>query len=210
MIRSVRQPHSSSSFSLLELLVVIAVISIMAALVAPSLSGFINPVGRKGAVYILMGVLEQARAAALESGQTVYVGFADADFPVEDMRFSAFVVFRDATEEEAGKSFVALKKWTRLPKNVAFVPANNTLVGADAPRRKFDGLKSELGSAVAAEEFPYVAFNSSGAIEQPATKLKLFLQDARRENGSEKALCEQISLSRYTGRAQVDVTTPES
>ena len=47
-----------------------------------------------------MNTFEQARVAALQTGQNVYVGFADSTFPVADMRYAAFVVFRDATDEE--------------------------------------------------------------------------------------------------------------
>jgi prepilin-type N-terminal cleavage/methylation domain-containing protein len=90
----------SVAFSLLELLVVIAIMAVMMSLLLPAVSGFSSTAGRRGAVNILMNTFEQARVAALESGQTVYVGFADADFPVEEMKYSAFIVFRDATDEE--------------------------------------------------------------------------------------------------------------
>jgi type II secretory pathway pseudopilin PulG len=205
-------------FSLLELLGVIAVAAMMMALLLPAISGFSSTAGRRGAVNILMNTFEQARVAALESGQTVYVGFADADFPVEDMRYAAFLVFREATEDEeaAGKSYVILKKWTRLPKNIAFKTFEQSIIGASPT--VFAGLGQEMGSASRDESFPALGFNSSGAVDQPSVNLRLFLYEGyfaegrdnliRNKSTQESAagLFEQISFSRYTGRAQLDIT----
>lgn len=220
MQKSVRK---RAGFSLLEMLVVVAVIAIMMALMLPAIAGFSSTAGRRGAVNILMNTFEQARVAAIESGQTVYVGFADADFPVEDMRYAAFVVFREATDEEktSGKSYVVLKKWTRLPKSIAFKNTSKSLVGADELKKSFAGLASLMGSAQSDERFPCVAFNSSGAVEEPANNLRVFLYEGyfaggqdnftRNKNIQEAAgLFEQISLSRYTGRAQLDITATGS
>ena len=62
-------------FSLLEVLCVTAIISILVALAGPSLSGFTSPLGRKGAVTIVMNTLEQARVSAIETGEEVVVLF---------------------------------------------------------------------------------------------------------------------------------------
>lgn len=208
------------AFSLLELLLVIAVIAVMMSLLLPAVSGFSNTAGRRGAVNILMNTFEQARVAALESGQTVYVGFADKDFPVEDMKYAAFIVFRSATEEElsvdSNRKYIVLKKWTRLPKNIAFKKVGSSLVGDNALTGSFPELKSQLGGTHA-ENFSFVAFNSSGAVDEPASNLRLFLYEGyyvdekeilTRKNGQDGSggLFEKISLSRYTGRAQLDIT----
>lgn len=197
--------------------------AVMLSLMLPAISGFSSTAGRRGAVNILMNTFEQARVAALESGQTVYVGFADADFPVEDMRYAAFLVFRDATDEEKNdpvspRNYVVLKKWTRLPKTIAFKNTAKSLVGNDELKKQFTGLASQLGSTQADENFPCVAFNSSGAVDEPSSNLRVFLYEGyfaggqdnftRNKNvqSSAAGLFEQISLSRYTGRAQLDIT----
>lgn len=216
------RPRRSGGFSLLELLLVIAIMAVMVSLMLPAISGFSSTAGRRGAVSILMNTFEQARVAALESGQTVYVGFADADFPVEDMRYAAFIVFRTATEEEkndpAGpRNYVVLKKWTRLPKTIAFKNTAKSLVGADELKKQFTGLASQVGSAQVDENFPCVAFNSSGAVDEPSGNLRVFLYEGYFAGGQDNftrnknvqnaaGLFEQISLSRYTGRAQIDIT----
>lgn len=217
-----RQILSSQGFSILELLLVISVIAIMMSLLLPAVAGFSSTAGRRGAVNVLMNTFEQARVAALESGQNVYVGFADGDFPVADMRYSAFIVFRDASDEEktAGKSYVVLKKWTRLPKNIAFKTVSSSLVGAS--KTTFTHLSNEVGQSFNDEEFPCVAFNSSGAVDQPSTNLRVYLYEGYYAEGqdnhtrnkttqeSSAGLFEQISLSRYTGRAQLDITATGS
>ena len=228
MIRFSRgRQGATRGFSLLELLVVIAIMAVMGSLLLPAISGFSSTAGRRGAVNILMNTFEQARVAALESGQTVYVGFADADFPVEEMKYSAFIVFRDATDEEKNdplnpRTYVVLKKWTRLPKTIAFKNTPKSLVGTDELKKQFTGLASQVGSGQADEKFPFVAFNSSGAVDQPASNLRVYLYEGyyaggkdnfiRNKNVQESAagLFEQISLSRYTGRAQLDVTVTGS
>lgn len=217
------QPPRQAGFSLLEILVVVAMMAIMMSLLLPAISGFSSTAGRRGAVNILMNTFEQARVAALESGQTVYVGFADNDFPVEDMRYAAFIVFRDATNEEkaaapdpATKSYVVLKKWTRLPKNIAFKSIKSSLIGNDG--KSFTNLPNEVGQSFNDDRFPFVAFNSAGAVDEPSNNLRVFLyegyyaggQDNFTRNTGASGLFEQISLSRYTGRVQLDITATGS
>ena len=222
------RPHKRTSrtkgFSLLEMLVVVAIMAVMMSLLLPAVAGFSSTAGRRGAVNILMNTFEQARVAALESGQTVYVGFADGNFPLEDMRYAAFIVFRTATEEEAaaGKSYVVLKKWTKLPKNISFKNTAKSLVGQDELKKQFTGLASQLASTQSDEQFPYVAFNSSGAVDEPSSNLRIFLYEGyyadnkdnftRNKNvqASTAGLFEQISLSHYTGRVQLDITATGS
>jgi hypothetical protein len=200
--------------SLIELLTVAAVVVLMAALLYSALSSFSSSAARRGAVNILLNTFEYARIAALESGLTVYVGFADGDFPVEDMRYASFLVFRETSDEErisGAANYVVLKKWTKLPKNVAFKRVASSLV-PESGGQTFLGLDAALPARQRDETFPSLAFNSSGAIEGGNSPLQLFIyegyyggrQDIRtRKEGD---LFEKITLSRYTGRAQFDVT----
>lgn len=209
------RPHGNQAFSLIELLAVMAVIAVMTSLIAPAVSGFSSTAGRRGAVNILMNTFEQARVAALESGQNVYVGFADADFPVPDMRYAAFTVFRDTTEEEinAGKgNFVVLKKWTRLPKNVSIKRVANSLVPMSGGQT-FAGLASEQSTSMRDETMPVITFNNAGSVSGGGNPLQIFIYDGYFGNNQDNFtrnssdLFEKITLSRYTGRAQLDVTS---
>jgi hypothetical protein len=207
---------------LVELLAVVAVILMMMGLLLPAMSGWGSVAGRRGAVTMVMSTLEQARVAALESGQDVYVGFAPVDFPEASMRCAGIMVFRKGSEEEsvAGKPYVILKKWTALPKNIAFKRVDQSLMPtstADLP--SFPDLSAAMGGAYAnVTSFPVVKFNSSGAVEGGSNPLQLFLYEGYYANGQDNftrnaddqsgpsALFEKISISRYTGRVQLDVT----
>ena len=219
--------YAPRAFSLVELLVVIAVIAIMIAMMLPAISGFSSTVGRRGAVNVLMNTFEQARVAALMSGQNVYVGFANNQLPSDkqDMYYASFIVFRDATDEEKAASpttkYVVLKKWTRLPKNIAFKRIDSSLVPSSGGNLPIT--PSDLNSALPASyqlggNIPGIVFNSSGAIEGGSSPLQLFLYEGYYLNGQDNytrnkadqatssGLFEKITFSRYTGRAQLDVT----
>ncbi len=210
-----RRRRAVKGASLIELLSVAAVLVLMAALLYSALSSFSSSAGRRGAVNILLNAFEYARIAALESGLTVHVGFADGDFPVQEMRYSSFLVFRETSDEErisGAANYIVLKKWTRLPKNVAFKRIAGSLV-PESGGQTFPGLDAALPPSRRDETFPSLAFNASGAVEGGSHPLQLFLyegyyagaQDIQTRKGGD--LFEKISLSRYTGRAQLDVTT---
>jgi prepilin-type N-terminal cleavage/methylation domain-containing protein len=206
--------EARTGFSLVELLVVVAVVMLMAALLYSTLPSFLNSAGRRGAANVLLNTLEHARIAALESGQNVYVGFADRDFPVGDMRYASFIVFRETSDDERASgagNYIVLKQWTKLPKNVAFKRIAGSLV-PDSGGQTFPGLNAVLPAGRHDETFPSLAFNSSGAVDGSSNPIQLFLyegyyadeQDVQTRRGSD--VFEKISLFRYTGRAQLDVT----
>jgi hypothetical protein len=194
-----------------------ALIILMAGLLYSSIGSFSSSAGRRGAVNMLMNAFEHARIAALESGQTVHVGFADRDFPVEGMRYKAFLVFRDTSDEErasGAKDYLVLKRWTKLPGEVALKRMAASLV-PESGGRTFPGLGELLPNSQSDETFPCLSFNSSGAVSGTSNPIEVFLYEgsfsgdrdiqARRSD----KLFEKISLSRYTGRVQFDVTTAD-
>lgn len=65
------------AFSLVELLVVIALIAVMLALAAPTLTGIARGTGMKRAVSDVSSAVEQARAQAMASSTWVWLGFAN-------------------------------------------------------------------------------------------------------------------------------------
>ena len=212
-----RHATCQSGASLLELLSVSALIVLMAGLLYSSIGSFSSSAGRRGAVNILMNAFEHARIAALESGQTVHVGFADKDFPVEEMRYKAFLVFRETSDEEraaGAKDYLVLKKWTKLPGNVALKRMADSVV-PESGGRTFPGLNEVLPNSQSDETFPCLSFNSSGAVSGASNPIELFLyegyfsgdRDIQTRRSGE--LFEKISLSRYTGRVQFNVTTAD-
>jgi hypothetical protein len=210
-----KRDRFQSGASLLELLSVSAVIVLMAGVFYSSVSSFSSSAGRRGAANVLMNTLEHARIAALESGQKVYVGFADDDFPIQEMRYKALFVFRETSDEEraaGAKDYLVLRKWTKLPGNVALKRVAGSLV-PESGGQTFPGLNDVLPDSQQDEAFPSVAFNSSGAVDGGNNPIELFLYEGHFARGQDVQtrqsgeLFEKISLSRYTGRAQFNITT---
>jgi hypothetical protein len=180
-----------------------------------SIGSFSSSVDRRGAVNILMNALEHARIAALESGQTVHVGFADQNFPIEEMRYKAFLVFRDTSDEEraaGAQDYLVLRKWTKLSGKVALKRIAGSLV-PESGGQTFPGLNEVLPESQSDETFPSLSFNSSGAVSGVGNPIELFLYegyfsgDQEIQTRTSGELLEKISLSRYSGRVQFDVTT---
>lgn len=207
----------SSGFSLLEMLTVIVIISILAAVSAPSLMQISNSAARKGAVNVLLNAFEQARVAALTSGTNTYVGFADENFPNSAMRYRAFIIFRNAQTDDPASAgnYIPLTKWEPLPQKISIKTEPNSLVeGYQLPLT--DNSIPYYGNGAT---LPCLVFNSTGAIQQPADsdKLQLFIYEGFFANGQDNftrnaqtssgALFERITFSRFTGRAQLDITT---
>jgi prepilin-type N-terminal cleavage/methylation domain-containing protein len=217
---NLRGRFCSSGFSLVELLSVIAIIAIMMTLVAPVISGFGGAGARKGAVATVMGTLEQARVAALESGRDVVVVFARPNFPERD----ALIVLRK--KDDGSGEYEALTRWIRLPKGILIHEPNrgeNIITAAS-------GFSADEQNNIRKEtpgddpsDLAFVKFNSSGAVAFPQgnpNQLKVVISEGIRGAGGNEALISQkkqdaggfeiISLSRFTGRVQLDISSIDS
>ena len=217
-------PRSSGrchGFSLLEMLVVVAIIAVMMSLLVPAIGGFTNTAGRRGAVNVVMNTLEQARVAALESGRPVHVLFLQRSFPEMD----AIMVIREP-EDSTAPYYERLTRWMKLPKGVLFHSPSTTDLLSQTPPGTFSISRVEqmptLNSG-AGEKVSLLTFNESGGLEYPsqssAASRQIFLSEGvRSANGSESTISarkkdqgsgggfEVISISRYTGRVQLDIT----
>jgi prepilin-type N-terminal cleavage/methylation domain-containing protein len=72
-------PHSPPAFTLVELLVVVAIILVLMALLAPAFNA-LKGAGTLGkSAYDIVGILENARAYAMANRTYVYVGFQEVD-----------------------------------------------------------------------------------------------------------------------------------
>jgi prepilin-type N-terminal cleavage/methylation domain-containing protein len=113
-LRSARR--RAPGFTLLEILIVVALIAVMSTLLVPSMRGLMGIAGPRGGVNTVASAIEQARLSALESGESAYVGFPE-DLPGGDNPYSAVIVFRDTREDEDG-DYVAVSRWMRLPQGI--------------------------------------------------------------------------------------------
>lgn len=100
-------------FTLVELLVVVAIIGLMSTLLVPAVRGLVGVGGRRGGMNMLSSTIEKARLAAIESGTTAHVGFpfSAAD---KDAGYSSIIVFRD----DASNGIVPLSRWVKMPSGV--------------------------------------------------------------------------------------------
>jgi prepilin-type N-terminal cleavage/methylation domain-containing protein len=109
-----------AGFTLVEMLVVAALIAVLSALTLPAMRGLVGASGVRGAVGSVLGTLEQARNAAIEAGTDVYVGFPPADFEDDSLARSSMIVIRGprpATDPD-DDSYVPLSRWVKLPTGV--------------------------------------------------------------------------------------------
>jgi prepilin-type N-terminal cleavage/methylation domain-containing protein len=113
-----RQVFTVKAFTLVEMLVVVAVIAVLTALTLPALQGLLGVGGLRGGVNSVLLALDQARAAAVESGTDAFVGFPDGlSDPIAEK--SSLVVFRKAKPGEGNPdSYVPLTRWIKLPQGI--------------------------------------------------------------------------------------------
>jgi type II secretory pathway pseudopilin PulG len=212
-----------AAFSLVELMAVIAIILILTSLLGPAINSMTSTAGRKGAVNTLMNTLEQARAAALETGANVYVILWQREFPDQD----SLIVVRDPVEwnaNEQGKDFIPLTKWIQLPKGVLLYSGKGkSIFGLGVPKSLPSGALSQLktgGSTPSEGHVAVLQFGPSGTVQHPSGKLYNFpiivSEGVRGTGGTEAILADKkqknggfeiIRLRRFTGRASLEVST---
>jgi prepilin-type N-terminal cleavage/methylation domain-containing protein len=210
-------PHSksSSAFTLLELLVVVAVICVMLGLLAPAVASMTSPVGRKGAVTIVMNTLEQARVSAIETGRETVVLFwkknGVAGFPPDEP--DGLIILR---KNEAG-AWESISRWVKLPNGVLFQSENTSslILTTQADQSMLDAFPKTTAKPTASQSGA-VQFTTSGAVKSPSTPSSglyiAFAMGQRKTGSNEMAFDKQksggkevISLARYTGRSTMDI-----
>lgn len=211
---------------MVELLAVVAILVIMTAMVASSLTGFFSSLGRRGAVNTVVSTLERARVAALENGTNVHVVFWKRTFPEQD----AFMVLRDRTDSDnppegtgGANPLIPLTTWAKLGTGVILRDIAMLKSGGGG---EFTGDISAFITQGATddekrpERFFAVTYNYLGAVVFPpqsaSTPLQIFVsQGVRDPGGNEAAIAaggasasflDRIAIARFTGRARVELS----
>jgi prepilin-type N-terminal cleavage/methylation domain-containing protein len=187
-----------AGFSLVELLVTVAIIAVMSTLLTPAVRGLMGVTGPRGGVNVVSSAIEQARLSAMESGEDSFVGFPFQAASVdEDIRYSSFIVFRRGRPEEKEPTFVPITRWLRLPQGV-FVEGD--LGQNESPGNTIPKLAGESVSTLSV-----VRFDSFGRLS-PQSKISIRVGEKADPKGdflggSQKHF--EIALQPLTGRSFV-------
>jgi len=214
-------------FSLIELLTVIAIMSVLAGISISAIPGFRSDYNRKTAVDLVMTTIEQARVAALQSGENVYVILAMAtDSGVSP---DAMIVVGDPPIGSPSTGEIFYTHWIKLPPNVRFHNDSDTLAyhALPAPWTSTAPTLPPFPPISGSPNFAGFTFNSTGMVSYPVSgtgpnggfDLALYegIRSSKKETAqgpsakatlslSDSGLYEVIRLSQYSGRSWVDIS----
>ncbi|MEY2539813.1 MAG: hypothetical protein QOG67_3553 [Verrucomicrobiota bacterium] len=208
--------HARNSFTLLELLVVIGIIAILLVAIVPAVNSLSKSSGRKSAINIVVGTLEQARSQAIKDGRATYVAFAaqptDGATDISDKGiidryfYHSVAIFEDDPSGSPTKT--QLTPWKVLPTGIS-VRTEISFSSSNAAWKSDDFVFVPDASKI--KKFPFVKFNSVGALEAPTPAwsgpipIRLFEGSV---NGTAEIPTtknnkdETINIARLTGRPE--------
>jgi len=178
---------AETAFSLIELLVVMAIIALLAAVGLPALKGFGKGTAINGAQRQLMDDLALARLKAISGRTTVYVVFVPPGvsrhlpmliLPPERKQlsnllsgqFTSYALFaeRSVGDQPGQAKSRYLTPWKRLPDGMLFATNKFDTNAQSAPNEYFRSFAHREFAFPAAGSsrylLPYVAFNSHGQL----------------------------------------------
>ena len=195
--------RSRAAFTLVELLAVIGIMGLLAAVGVPALKGLTGSGGRKQALSQLMGALEIARNTAISTGTNAAVIFPDSSFGSGEAykSRSMAVVAWNATNTNAPATMIG--SWIVLPQGVALFPNSISAL----PQGTNISVRILTSSNTA--NFRAIRFQSDGGLDEnqsplPTNGIAFFegtVTGTTTNSTSKMTNFETVRLSRYTGRA---------
>jgi prepilin-type N-terminal cleavage/methylation domain-containing protein len=197
---------NQGGFTMLEILVVLAIMVLLLSALVPAVSSLSKSSGRKAAIANLVGGIEQARAQAITDSQATYVvfptfGSGTSQAILDRYNYKSYAIFEDdPTNPGAVKQ---LTPWRSLPTGVSLRSAS---VGALATTTfAFTPLNTSAS-------FPFLKFTTDGAIDPASTSSSTnpltlgvfegYVASAADHDTSSSRFTETINIDRYSGRAE--------
>lgn len=200
--KSEARGRKAAGFSLVELLVTVAIIAIMSTLLTPAVRGLMGVTGPRGGVNVVSSAIEQARLSAMESGSTAYVGFPFQSGSLdEDVRYSSLIVFREGRSEENEPSYVPVTRWLRLPQGVFIDDQASPLGQTESPGSAIPKLGGEPVSTL-----NVLRFDRFGRLVPSKKKVTLKIGEKAEARGEFLGASDkyfEITVQPLTGRAIV-------
>jgi prepilin-type N-terminal cleavage/methylation domain-containing protein len=168
------RPDTRSAFSLIELLIVIAIIAVLSALALPAFNSIRNAGGLTKTANDIAGILEQARAYAMAQNTYVWVGFRKdgADTLVVGVGASKTGSSTPATDDvvQLGKitRFENIQLTNNLPANSGARPAANVQL--------MDATDFVLNSGTNSFSSQVIRWDSRGEARINATQLSRLIE----------------------------------
>jgi len=192
---------SRRAFTIVELLSVVGIIAVLLALIVPTVAG-LKGSGRKGGINLVIGTLEQARTAAVESGRTTHVVFVKNESDSDMLAIFREPVGKDGLPSDDTK-YDQLTPWRKLPQGFVFK-------GEDGDENIFHSSNGEFhvdnlpvqATRIAFSELAVMSFNANGSVLSPqgsANHNKILIAEDSR---NQQPVRDVISVSQYTGRCQ--------
>jgi prepilin-type N-terminal cleavage/methylation domain-containing protein len=107
--------HANGGFSLVELLVVLAIIAILSSILVVSISGLKGSRDLAKAAYDIQGVLDQARTSAMASGTYTWVGFFEENPANQGTAGTGQVVICVVSSADGSKLYTSSSPISQLP-----------------------------------------------------------------------------------------------
>jgi type II secretory pathway pseudopilin PulG len=193
----------AAAFTLVELLAVIGIMGLLAAVGVPALKGLTGSGGRKQALSQVMGALEIARNTAISTGTNAAVIFPDNTFASGDAYKyrSMAVVAWNPTNTNLPTTMVG--SWIVLPQGVALFPKSISALPTAT------NISVRILTASTNASFPGIVFQSDGGLSEdfspkPTNGIAFFegtVTGTTTNPTSKMTNFETVRLTRYTGRA---------